>query len=134
MRAHRLATLLLGAATLVLLTATAGGAQPSSGETPQCFYSTDWHGWKASHDDRSIFIGVGGRRVYRLDLATPCPQLSDPMAHLVTKMRGSASICGPLDFDLRVSTGGGFETACIVSNLTPLSAAEASSLPRDLRP
>ena len=128
MRKHLLATVLVSLAAAPLLGAAAASAAPA-----QCFYSNDWHGWKATPDAKSIYIGVGMHRVYRIDLASACPTLRTPNAQLLTEMRGSSSICGPLDLDLSV-TDGGFKTPCIVENITPLSAAEASALPKSMRP
>lgn len=128
MRKHLLATLLIGLAAAPMLGAAAANAAPA-----QCFYSSDWNGWKATPDGKSIYIRVGVNRLYRIDLASACPTLQAPNARLITRMRGSSSICGPLDMDLSVSDGG-FKTPCIVSDITPLSAAEASALPKSMRP
>jgi len=129
MRKHLLATLLIGLAAAPMLGATAASAAPA-----QCFYSNDWSGWKATPDSKSIYIRVGMNRIYRLDLANACPSLQAPSARLITTMRGSSSICSALDLDLSVSDGAGFKVPCIVSNITPLSAAEASALPKSMRP
>ncbi len=128
MRKRLLATLLVSLATAPMLGAAAASPAPA-----QCFYSNDWHGWKATPDAKSIYISVGVNRLYRIDLASACPMLRTPNVSLLTEMRGSSSICGPLDLNLSVSDGG-FKTPCIVENITPLSAAEASALPKSMRP
>jgi hypothetical protein len=134
MRKRFLASLMTGLATVSVLGLAAANAQPASKPAQECFYSNNWDGWKATPDGKSIFIRVGVSKIYRLDLSSACPALLSPNTHLITKMHGSSSICGALDFDLQVSDGSGFSTPCIVSEMTPLSKDEASALPKELRP
>jgi hypothetical protein len=109
-------------------------AQPAA-HKPQCFAANDWNGWKATPDSRAIYLRTGVSRIYRLDLANACPDLQLGGARLINKVRGgSGFICTALDLDLKVSTGHGFSSPCIVSKLTQLSPAEAAALPRSLRP
>ena len=96
--------------------------------------SSDWNGWKASPDSKSIYIRVGVSKLFRIDLANACPALQGVGVHLVTRTHGSPWICRPLDLDLKVGQGHGFTTPCMVSDITPLSAAEAAALPKALRP
>ena len=124
-------------AIIVLSLATAVGAasaEVSKPPKPLCFLSHDWNGWKASPDSKSLYIRVGASRLYRLDMASACPALSEIGVHLVTRTRGSSWICHPLDLDLKVADDHGFRGACIVSAITPLSDAEAAALPKALRP
>lgn len=102
---------------------------------PKCFFPTEWDGgWKATPDSKSIYIGVGIHRVYRLDLASECPELNAPESRLITKMRGSSAICDALDIDLYVGDSNGFKSPCIVKTITPLTDDEAKALPKSLRP
>jgi hypothetical protein len=133
MRKRLLATTLIGVAVAVLGMAAAD-AQPSQKPAPQCFFSQDWDGWKATKDSKTIYIRVGVSHIYRLDLSNACPELQMPDAHLITHIRGSSTICTALDLDLKVSDMHGFATPCIVSQITPLSPAEAAALPKDVRP
>jgi hypothetical protein len=126
------APVLLGLASLCAF--GAANAEPPARSAPKCFYSRDWNGWKASPDGKAIYIRAGANYIYRLDLGNACPAANGIGVHLVTKTRGSGSICGPLDLDLKVSDGRGFATPCMVSGVTPLSAEEASVLPNNLRP
>jgi hypothetical protein len=132
MRNRLLATMLVGLATASMV-GSAAEAQPAS-HPAQCFYPQNWNGWKATPDSKSIYIRVGVNEIYRLDLSSACPELQQPDAHLINTVRGPSTICSAVDLDLRVSEGQGFSTPCIVSNMTPLSAAEASALPKKLRP
>jgi hypothetical protein len=131
MRKHLLAG---GLIALSLLGTAVANADPVSKTPMQCFYSNDWSGWKATPDSKSIYIRVGVNKLYRLDLSSACPALQAPNSHLITDLHGSSSICSALDLDMRVSDGTGFATPCIVSEITPLTAAEATALPKDLRP
>jgi hypothetical protein len=125
-----LAISLIGAATASLL----AFAQPAAAAS-QCFFANNWNGgWKATPDSKAIYIRVGVNKLYRLDLSSSCPELQQPDAHLINRIRGSSTLCSALDFDLSVSVGHGFTTPCIVSKLTPLSDAEAAALPKNLRP
>lgn len=121
----------LAASTLGLAAVAADLAAPAA---QQCFRSSDWRGWKATPDSTSIYIRVGVRQLFRLDLSGACPALQAPGAHLVTKLRGSSMICSALDLDLSVSDDHGFATPCIVRNITPLSDSEAAALPKNLQP
>jgi hypothetical protein len=133
MRNRILATTLAGLAAASALGLSAASAQPGSDQT-QCFYSHDWDGWKATPDNKTIFIRVGVNHIWRLDLARACLALSSPNAHLVTDQRGSGSICTANDLNLKVEDVTGFPIGCIVSHIAPLSHEEASELPRNLRP
>lgn len=133
MRKRLLVTTLIGV-TAAMLGLAAADAQPSQKPAPQCFFSQDWNGWKATKDSKAIYIRVGVSQIYRLDLSSACPELQMPDVHLITHIRGSSSICSALDLDLKVSDMHGFATPCIVSKITPLSPADAAALPRDVRP
>jgi hypothetical protein len=134
MRKRLLAVALTSLAALSTLGLAAADAQPASTKTDQCFYTQDWDGWKATPDSKAIYIRTGINKIWRLDLSSACPALQSPNAHLITHLHGSSSICSALDFDLKVGDASGFSTPCIVSNLTPLSDAEAKALPKDLKP
>jgi hypothetical protein len=109
-------------------------AQPRAAE--QCFYPTDWNGgWRAARDSRAIYVRVRMHDIYRLDLTAACPELQEPDAHLILKLRGPAIYCTALDFDLSVAeTPPGIAVPCIVSRMTQLTPSEAAALPKDLRP
>ncbi len=113
-------------------------AEPASGPAtkgPQCFSVRSFENWKAL-DAKTLYIRVSSRRYYRLDLAASCPRILAPSSHLITKWRGSNWVCSALDWDLRVSEDPvrGFESACIVKTMTPLTEAEAAAIPRKLKP
>ena len=133
MRTSHLLTMIGAAGALTLASAPSAQPEAVKAPPPHCFFSTDWEGWKATRDDKSIYIRVRLRDIYRLDLSTPCPDLHWPDAHLITNLHGG-TICNALDIDLKVAQGRNFPTSCIVSKLTQLTPAEASALPKELQP
>ena len=127
---------LILSASLVLALASTGAtvqAQPKPNAS-QCFLSRDWGNWRPSADSKSIYLRVGVREVFRLDLSSACETLQRPNAHLITKLRGSSWICSPMDLDLQVSDSPGFAVPCIVRGLTRLTPDQVSALPKDVRP
>lgn len=122
------------AAFVVMLAAAAmAQAAPAEQGGRSCFYSRQWNGWRAP-DASTIYIRVGVRDIYRLDLTNACQALRSPGAVLVNRVRGGSSICSPLDLDLRVSQGHGFATPCLVKTMTKLTPDEAAALPKAARP
>jgi hypothetical protein len=118
-------------------------ADPTPAAAPytpnRCFMMHDFGNWKAA-DAKTIYIKVGLRDYYRLDLAAPCSTLLTPGSHLVTKVRGSDQVCSGIDWDLSVSDSsgpggpGGIHQACIVKTQTPLSTADVDAIPRKFKP
>jgi hypothetical protein len=120
---------------LALAVTPIAAAQPALAQPGQsCFFITQWQGWKAPND-HTIYIGVSGHKIYRLDLAGACPELTWPSARLISRDRvGAGSICSPLDFDLKVAMEGGIATPCIVEHMTELTPDEAAAIPPHDRP
>ncbi len=112
--------------------AMAADNSASTQRTP-CFFLTQWKGWK-SPDPSTLYLGVNVRDVYEVKLSAPSSQLSSPGAHLVSKTRGSNSICSPLDLDLKVAQRGGFSTPLIAKSLRKLSPDEVAAIPKKYRP
>jgi len=117
------------------LAATAVAAGPAAlAQAGECFFVTQWQGWKATND-HTIYLGVTGHKIYRLDLAGSCAELTWPGARLISRDRtGAGSICGPLDFDLKVAVQDGPATPCIVSGMSLLTPDQAAALPPNARP
>ena len=116
---------------------TAAMAQSEAGEVGKqprtCFSPNSWAGWRAP-DNQTIYIRVGMRDIYRLDLAGSYPGLRSGGAYLIQRHRGISTICSPLDFDLRLSVTPGQSTPIIVRSMTRLNASDAASLPANARP
>ncbi len=99
----------------------------------QCFALSDWRGWTAPNKD-TLYMKVRGKDVYRVDLAYGSNQLTWPGTHLVSIVRGSDSICHPLDLDLRVSDDMGFAVPIRAKTITKLSPEEVQAIPKKYRP
>jgi hypothetical protein len=100
-----------------------------------CFPVREFDGWRAQ-DAKTFFIRVSQTRYYRVDLGAACPLLTEKGVHLTTFVSGSSLICGPSDWDLRVSRDvpGSLPSHCIVKAMTPLSQAEADAIPKAFKP
>jgi hypothetical protein len=125
---------ILGLAAASLIGLSSAYADPAGSRPSRCFNARDWRGWTVTPDGKSMFIRTGVRNIYRLDFANGCRAARGIGVHLVTRIRGSSSICSPLDLDLKVSDGLGFASPCIVSGITALSTDEAAALPKALKP
>ncbi len=125
------------AAAMVLASPAAGWAQAAKDHPRnQCFYITQFEQWR-DLDDKTIYIRVNLNDYYRLDMAQSCPELTYPNPHLITHTMGPDTVCGPLDWDLRVapdSGPGSFGVPCIVKAMTKLTPAEAAAIPKKFKP
>ncbi|WP_165190772.1 DUF6491 family protein [Caulobacter soli] len=135
-RAGLLTTVLLAAAAPAL--AASGLADPAAKDAAprparSCFSLSDWDGWSAP-DRNTLYMKVRHRDVYRVDLSHGTSQLTSPGVHLVSVVRGTDSICRPIDLDLRVSDGFGFAMPIMAKSITKLSKDEIAALPKKDRP
>jgi hypothetical protein len=135
---------LLAAVAAVLIAGQAlAAAETRGGADTPCFFITQWGGWKAPNP-KVIYLGVAMHQVYRLDLSYDVPQLMWPDVHLVSRVRGPATMCSALDFQLYVSqsapfdnrtfTDGGFLVAVIARKLTKLTPEEVAAIPKKYNP
>jgi hypothetical protein len=85
-------------------------------------------------DPRTLYIDVGGRETYRLEMSGSCMSGASRQETLITESRTGGLICRPIDFDLKVKMSGGFPTSCIIQNMTRLTPSEVAALPPELRP
>lgn len=124
----------VAASLSAVATATLAGPAAKGKPAATCFRSSEFQNWKAA-DAKTIYIRVGMHRYYRLDLAAPCYSIRTPGAFLVTKIRGSNTICSAIDWDLHVATSWhDIPQACIVKKMTELTPAEAAALPKKIKP
>lgn len=105
----------------------------STNRKRECFFSSSWNGWKAA-DNRTIYVRVRPKDIYRLDLLGEYPMLRSGGVYLIHRVRGSGAICSPLDLDLRMSHGPRSSTPILIKSMTKLSPSEAANLPKQLRP
>lgn len=122
----------LTAAALAAACAAAAPAGAATSRSP-CFFITQWQGWKSPSPD-VLYLGVNLHDVYRVELSAGSPLLQWPDSHLVSIVRGSASICSPLDLDLKVSDTQGFSEPLIARTLTKLTPEEVAAIPKKYLP
>jgi hypothetical protein len=123
--------LIAAALSLSTLVPVVGAASPAA--TTNCFYVTQWQGWK-SPSPNVIYLRVNLHDVYRVDLSAGSSMLSWPDMHLVSIDRGSDSICSAIDLDLKLSDDHGFTQPLIAKSLTKLSPEEVAAIPKKFRP
>jgi hypothetical protein len=119
----------------VALSALALAALPAAAATNHpCFFVSQWQGWKADGPN-VLYLRVNLSDIYRADLSAGSQQLTWPGSyHLISRVEGTNSVCGPLDLQLAVADGHGFYQPLIVRSLVKLTPEEAAALPRSLRP
>ncbi|MGH6910904.1 MAG: DUF6491 family protein [Phenylobacterium sp.] len=120
------------AAALVAAAGATGAAAAAPDKAPDsaCFASVNWKGWSAPGDGDFLYLRVGLRDIYRVDL-TPGTRVSKGADNfLVNEIRGSNWICSPLDLDLQLSDHNGFRQPLIARGLRKLSPAEVAAIPR----
>lgn len=116
-----------------LLLTLLGSAAMAQTERPACFNLSDM-GNHTVGDDKTLYVAVRHREVYRLDMAGAClnrANFGDPL--VVEVFGGGDRICRPLDLNLSVLDGIG-QSPCIVKKISRLSASQAAALPKKLRP
>jgi hypothetical protein len=122
----RFALAMISAAGAVAL-ALPALAQPKSAMS--CFLTRDIRNHTVG-DDKTMYIDVGGRSVYRVAMSSNClagSTSSDP--YVLKDTTGSGRICNKLDFDVSVRGN-----RCIVDSITKLTPQEAAALPKHVRP
>jgi len=106
----------------------------ASADHSSCFLSANWSGWK-SPDPNTIYLRIDVGHIYRLDLAHPSYQLSDPDVHLVSRISGSDWICSPLDLQLDVADDHGIgREPLFVKSITELTPDQVKAIPPKFRP
>lgn len=119
---------------MALVCAASAVAGPPEKSRGSCWRSEEFDQFRAIND-HSFYMRTHTNR-YFLITTSSCPNLTMPQSRLITQVRGSDLICGPVDWDLRVGEGGvgGFAEPCIVQNQRELTPAEAAAIPRSLKP
>jgi hypothetical protein len=96
-----------------------------------CFFNRDIRGF-AAPDDKTLYLRVRAKDVYRLDMKGRCPEL-DWEHKIAIDSRGSSAICGAIDVTVLVKTPIGV-SRCSVETLTRLTPEEVAALPKKSRP
>ena len=96
-----------------------------------CFFTRDVNSFSAA-DDRTVYVKVGVKDVYRLDLFNPCPDI-DWNWSIALQSHGSDWICSPLDATIIARSPIGPQR-CEVNKVTKLTPEEVAALPKKARP
>lgn len=104
-------------------------AAPAAQKT--CFFNRDIRGF-AAPDDKTLYLRVRSKDVYRLDLKVRCPEL-DWEHRIAIDSRGSSAICSAIDATVIVKNPIGV-SRCPVDAITRLTPEEVAALPRKSRP
>ena len=128
-------TLSLALAAGLMLAGAAVQAEDSTPPVRNCFSITDWHGWRASEQDKDVlYIKVRLHDVYKVTLTDAEPFLRAPDVHLVSKTWGPDTVCNPHDLDLKLADWHGVATPLIVKDLKKLTPDEIAALPPGDKP
>ncbi|MDR3514101.1 MAG: DUF6491 family protein [Caulobacteraceae bacterium] len=120
------------AAVLAQPAAPSAPAKPADKQAGQCFYANNVNGFNAP-DNRTVYIRVGVRDVYRLDLMSDCLNLTFRQSLGLRSTPGSSWICSPLDVEV-VYHDVGMRQRCPVTAIHKLTPAEVEALPKKDRP
>lgn len=111
-----------------VLSATTVSAQPPAKGDSQCFYRRNINGFRAP-DDRTLYIRVGVRDIYRLDLMVDCTSLTFRQGIGLESTPGDPWICSAIQATV-VYRDVGMRNRCPVSSIHKLTEAEIAALPR----
>ncbi|WP_304169534.1 DUF6491 family protein [Phenylobacterium aquaticum] len=109
---------------------TLGGAGPAPARQA-CFWTSQADGFTAP-DDHTVFVRVGVREVYRLDLMGACPNIQWNNG-IGLESRPGSSICSAMEATI-ISHGPTGPERCAVSQMSRLTPAEIAALPKRSRP
>ena len=130
----KFALVLIGAAALAAAAPAPVFAAGKPAAAGRCFYMQDIRNHTVG-DDHTLYLNVGGRTVYRVEMSNNCLGGAGPSDPIVLKERGSSSICQAIDLDISARVnGGGLPSRCIVDKLVRLTPAEAAALPAKVKP
>jgi hypothetical protein len=113
-----------------LVTLGAAGPAPAA---PQhsCFWNREVNSFSAP-DDHTVYVRVGVKEVYRLDLMGACPDVQWNNG-IALESRPGSSICSAMEATVITHSPTGPQR-CAVSQLTKLTPAEVAALPKRSRP
>ncbi|HQN51074.1 MAG TPA: DUF6491 family protein [Phenylobacterium sp.] len=109
---------------------TLGAAGPAP-KQDRCFWTQSVNGFTAP-DDKTVYVKVGVKETWRLDLFGTCPDVrwNNDIALL---SRPGSSICSAMDATI-ITNGPTGPQRCQVSKITKLTPEEAAALPAKSRP
>jgi len=119
-------------AALLMLAGSAHAEAAAKTAKRSCFPASNVSGFRAS-DDKTVYLRVGVKDVYRLDLMSACPNVDWNERIALFSRGGSSFICTGLDVDVISSTPIGRQR-CPVQTLTKLTPQEVAALPKKSLP
>ena len=118
-------------AAVLLLAAGAAQAADTTKSARACFLTRNVSSWSAA-DDKTVYVRVGVKDIYRLDLLGPCPDI-DWNWSIALESHGSSWICSPLDATIIAKSPIGAQR-CPVREVSKLTQQEAAALPKKQKP
>ncbi len=97
-----------------------------------CFWTRSVNGFAAA-DDRIVYLRVGVRDVYELQMLGPCYDLDWANAIGIRNRSGSGRVCTGLDADI-ISPSLSGPQRCPVRTVRKLTLTEAAALPKGSQP
>lgn len=129
------ARILIAAAAALSLSGIgmAGAAHAATSNTTRnCFLTNDWQDWRGA-DDNTIYLRVHAHDFYKIELSAGSNMVTVPFNHLISNVRVSPWICGPLDLDLKISDGH-VTVPLIVKSITKLTPEQVAQIPKKMLP
>ncbi|HYF22993.1 MAG TPA: DUF6491 family protein [Caulobacteraceae bacterium] len=108
-------------------TAPSTGAPASASAPRQCFFTSQVHGFSAP-DERRVYVDVGVRDVYELEMLGGCPNIDWSWQIGIQPPGAGTSVCTGFDADLIVPQTGGGTWRCPVRSVRKLTVEEAKAL------
>jgi hypothetical protein len=128
---------LLMASALVLTLGVAAPLSATAADKPakdECFWTRNITSF-AAPDDHTVYVKVGMRDVYRLDLMISCPDVDwNQRVGLQSSHGAGGSICGPLDAEIVSHAAGIGAQRCPVKAMHKLTPDEIAALPTKAKP
>ncbi|MDO8409696.1 MAG: DUF6491 family protein [Phenylobacterium sp.] len=100
-------------------------------DSRECFFTRNVNGFSAP-DDETLYLRVGVRDVYEMQMFAPCPDM-DWAQKLGVVSRSGSTVCRGMDATI-VTPGPFGQQSCQVRAVRKLTPAEADALPRGHRP
>lgn len=117
-----------GAASPVAL---AKSAKAGKYDANQCFYTRNVTSF-AAPDEKTLYVRVGVRDIYRFDMFGTCPDI-DWNQRLALVSTGSSWICNGMDAEVVTHSAIGPQR-CPVRTMHKLTPEEIAALPKNARP
>lgn len=124
--------ILIAAVAALGLAGAARADTPAAKPKMPCFFSRDWSGWR-SPDAKTIYLRVRVNEIYQVDLAAGSSLLTWPDSHLINEIRGTDSVCSPIDLDLKVANDHIAEPL-FVKSIIKLTPEQVAAIPKKYLP